>query len=415
MPEGDLKLDVVIVGGSYAGLALALALEGCFGGDLTIGIVERRDVGLMPKVEPGPDPRAFAVAEGSRALLAAIGVWPQLEADAQPVVGIDITNSSLDAISRPVLLNYDNQVDGVAQSHIVDAGVLERVLLRTARGRSGMTWIAPAELDSMVAGPNFVRLQIRGRRWVQARLVVAADGAKSKVRTLSDIGVTRLPFRQTGIVTIVGHEKPHNGRAVQHFLPAGPFALLPLTGNRCCVTWSEEAARAEEILKLGDDAFLAEVQQRAGWRLGELHLEGGRQSWSLEGVMARDIVRGRVALIGDAARSVHPIAGQGLNLGLRDVAALAEVVAEGLRLGLDAGDATILARYQSWRRFDNVQSSAAFSLLNGLFSNDSIALRGIRDVGLGIVDRMAGLKALLVAEAAGHAGDVPRLLHGEMP
>ncbi|MEZ5856117.1 MAG: FAD-dependent monooxygenase [Hyphomicrobiaceae bacterium] len=413
MPDSGLKLDVAIVGGSFAGLALAIALDRCFGSDVKVAIVERRDVDRA--APSAPDPRAFAVAEGSRLLLEALGVWWRVAADAQPVTGIDITDSSLEAVSRPVLLSYDNCVEGVAQSHIVDAGRLEAALLASARACPGVGWIAPGELRSMDATASFARLEVDGFGTLSARLVVAADGAGSKLRNLSGIGVTRLAFQQTGIVTTVAHEKPHEGRAVQHFLPAGPFAMLPLKGDRCCITWSEDSARAREILALPDDLFLEEVQQRAGWHWGEMQLVGPRRSWPLEGMLAREIVRGRVALIGDAARSVHPIAGQGLNLGLRDVAALAEAIADGLRLGLDAGDATLLALYQSWRRFDNVQSSAAFGTLNGLFSSDSSLLRSVRDAGLGLVDRLDGLKALLVSEAAGHVGDVPRLLHGQLP
>ncbi len=209
------------------------------------------------------------------------------------------------------------------------------------------------------------------------------------------------------------HEKPHGGRAVQHFLPSGPFAILPLTGNRSCITWSEEEKRAKEILALDDAGFLAEVEQRFGYRLGAIVLEGPRASWPLDMHLARALVADRFALIGDAAHGVHPIAGQGLNLGLRDVAALTEVVADAARLGLDIGSVTVLERYERWRRLDSALSAATFDALNRLFSNDWTVLRTARDFGLGLVDRMPGLKQFFVTEAAGLTGDVPKLLRGE--
>jgi 2-octaprenyl-6-methoxyphenol hydroxylase len=220
-------------------------------------------------------------------------------------------------------------------------------------------------------------------------------------------------YPQAGIVTVVAHERPHGGKAVQHFLPAGPFAILPLTGNRSCITWSENREEAERILALDDAGFLAEIDRRFGGKLGALSLTGPRQSWPLSLHLARALVASRVALVGDAAHVVHPLAGQGLNLALRDVAALAEVLADAARVGLDLGDATALARYERWRRFDSWMSAAAFDGLNRLFSNDVTLLRSAREFGLGLVDRLPGLKQMFVTEAAGLSGEVPRLLKGE--
>ncbi|MFV0295643.1 MAG: FAD-dependent monooxygenase [Hyphomicrobiaceae bacterium] len=413
MSGDESKCDVAIVGGSYAGLALALALDSCLDGTVSISIIERSAPDVHTPARP--DPRAFAVTAGSRHLFEAIGVWPAIAAEAEPVVGIEITDSGLSDAVRPVLLSYDNIVDGSAQTHIVDGGVLRDALLKAVWDRPAVRWIAPADLVSFEGGSESVQLGLGGAGAIRARVAVAADGGRSRLRDLAGIGVTPQAYGQVGIVATVGIEKRHNGRAVQHFLPGGPFALLPLTGNRFCVTWSEGEDRAKEILAMPDDLFLEELQQRAGWRFGELSLEGERKSWPIQGRLARDLVRGRVALIGDAARSVHPIAGQGLNLGLRDVAALSEAMVEAVRLGLDFGDATALARYQRWRRFDNVQSSLAFGILNSLFSNDWALLRSVRSAGLGVVERLAGLKSVLVAEAAGQQGDVPLLLKGELP
>jgi 2-octaprenyl-6-methoxyphenol hydroxylase len=200
---------------------------------------------------------------------------------------------------------------------------------------------------------------------------------------------------------------------VEHFLPGGPFAILPMRDQRSCITWTEERVRGEAILALDDRGFLAEIEQRFGHRLGALRRDGPRASWPLEFQIAHTMIARRFALAGDAARSVHPLAGQGLNLAFRDVAALTQCLAEAMRLGLDPGDGTALEHYERWRRFDSVTSAAAFDALNGLFSNDSVLSRAARDAGLGIVDRLPGLKQAIVREAAGQTGDIPRLLRGE--
>jgi 2-octaprenyl-6-methoxyphenol hydroxylase len=249
---------------------------------------------------------------------------------------------------------------------------------------------------------------------LRVKLLVAADGRNSPLREAAGIGVVRWSYPQTGIVATVRLDRPHQGRAVQHFLPSGPFAVLPLTDDRACITWTEDAARASAILALDDAGFLAETEKRFGYRLGSISLAGPRASWPLDMHLARALVADRFALVGDAAHGVHPIAGQGLNLGLRDVAALTEVVADAARLGLDIGALTVLERYERWRRLDSALSAATFDALNRLFSNDSTPLRTARDFGLGLVERMPALKRFFVSEAAGLNGEVPRLLRGEL-
>ncbi|MEZ5815567.1 MAG: FAD-dependent monooxygenase [Hyphomicrobiaceae bacterium] len=412
MTPTSSMFDVVIAGGSFAGLALALALVRAKGGGPEVAVIEREE--LRPEAHGGrADPRAFALSAGSRRLLEAIGVWDAVADQAQPVAGIDITDSALADAFRPVLLSYATSIGGEPQMLILEADRLKQALHEAVLGEPRISVMAPCEVAGLAEGAGGRMISLRNGERVAARLVVAADGSRSRVRELVGIGVVGGSFRQRGIATIVGHEGEHEGRAVQHFLPAGPFALLPLQGRRSCITWSEREARAEEIMKFDDVAFLDEAQARAGWRLGALSLEGGRASWPLRSHLARSLIGPRIALVGDAARSVHPIAGQGVNLGFRDVAALAETVIEGMRLGLEPGDATSLTRYERWRRADGAQSAAAFSALNSLFSNDWTALRTLRDAGLGLVDRLPGLKGLLVAEAAGATGDVPRLLRGQ--
>ncbi len=211
----------------------------------------------------------------------------------------------------------------------------------------------------------------------------------------------------------MAHERDHNGRAAEHFLPAGPFAILPLKGRRSSIVWTEQAGEADRIVALPDDAFHAELEKRFGLRLGDIKVAGLRRAYPLSLLVARSFISDRLALIGDAAHVIHPIAGQGLNMGLRDVAALAEAVVDAARLGLDPGDATVLDRYQRWRRFDTMSMGVATDGLNRLFSNRSDVLRLVRDVGLGLVERAPALKNMFIREAAGLTGDVPKLLRGE--
>ena len=281
-----------------------------------------------------------------------------------------------------------------------------------ARATPALTFIAGSAVG-FEADEHQATVSLGDGRQLSASLAVAAEGRRSAIREAAGIKLVSWDYQQTGIVTTVSHERPHDGRAVQHFLPSGPFAILPLTGNRSCITWSEAAPEARRILALDDAAFLAQVEKRFGGKLGPLSLAGKRASWPLSMHLARSFIAARLALIGDTAHGVHPIAGQGLNLGLRDVAALAEVLTEAMRVGLDPGNAETLRQYERWRRFDSTLSTFAFDGLNRLFSNDWTVVRAARDVGLGIVDRLPFVKRMLVSEAAGMTGDLPRLLKGE--
>jgi 2-octaprenyl-6-methoxyphenol hydroxylase len=291
--------------------------------------------------------------------------------------------------------------------------VLYQALATAVRRAPSIKWIASAEAWDFVSGDTEARVRLKGATELSASLLVAAEGRRSRLREAAGIKVIGWSYPQIGIVTTVRHELPHGGCAVQHFLPSGPFAILPLKGNRACITWTEDAAEARRILALDDQAFLAEIEKRFGGRLGTIALDGPRQSWPLEMHLARRYVGPRFALIGDAAHGVHPLAGQGLNLAFRDVAALAEVISEAVRLGLDPGDAQALQRYERWRRFDSVVSAATFDGLNRLFASDLTLLRSAREFGLGLVDRVPALKRFFVGEAAGLTGELPRLLRGE--
>jgi 2-octaprenyl-6-methoxyphenol hydroxylase len=410
MAASGERYHVIIAGGGTAGLALASALADALGPELRIAVVDRAP--LEASGEPR-EARAFAVSAGTRNMLERLGAWPAIAEHAQPVMIVDITDSSLEDAFRPILVSYDNRVDGAPATWIVENDRLLDALIGAASARPGIALFGNSAAEAFTRDEHGVDVAVAGGGTLRAALLVAADGRNSRLREAAGIGVVRWSYPQVGIVTTVRHEKPHAGRAVQHFLPAGPFALLPLTGNRTCVTWTEEDKRGREIVALDDAGFLVQVEKRFDWRLGAITLAGPRSTWPLDMHLARGLVADRFALIGDAAHGVHPIAGQGLNLGFRDVAALAEVVADAARLGLDIGSGAVLERYERWRRLDSALSAAAFDGLNRLFSNDLTPLRTLRDFGLGLVERLPALKQFFVAEAAGLTGDVPKLLRGE--
>ena len=359
--------DVIISGAGNSGLALAVALGKAFGNNVRVAVV-------------GPDPRrqlaaetsrAFALSAASRSLLVALDVWSKIEAVAQPVLRIELTDSPLEAGVRPVLLTYDNRTSaGEPASYIVPAPALFAALSEAVESEPNTKLFRDRSVVRFLGGEATAQVTLDDDHCLPASLVVAADGLASTIRECADIETVGWRHRQTGIVVTVEHERPHNGCAVQHFLPAGPFAILPLVGNRSCITWSEDEDEAERVMALADEDFLDEVEQRFGGKLGALRIAGPRQSFPLTTQLARRYVEPRFALVGDAAHNVHPIAGQGLNLALRDVAALTECIADGARVGLDIGDLTILERYEKWRRFDATLSAGTYDAINRLFAVD---------------------------------------------
>lgn len=405
--SGSKRHDVVIGGAGFAGLALAIALREALGESFTVAVA---DPALgHPKSR---DPRASAIAAAARRLFEAIGVWDRVAGQAQPILDMVVTDSKLEDAVRPAFLTFGGEVEpGEPFAHMIENRLLVDALVEKAKAL-GIDLRATA-VTGFAHSRNAVDVTLADGGPLSARLLVAADGARSQIREQAGIVTHGWDYDQAAIVCTVAHERDHHGRAEEHFLPAGPFAILPLTGRRASIVWTETRREAERIVALPDDEFHDELERRFGLHLGDLSVTGPRRAFPLGLFTARSFIGERLALIGDAAHIIHPIAGQGLNMGLRDVAALAEVIADDARIGLDIGAPHVLERYQRWRRFDTMTMGVATDGLNRLFSNRSDVLRLARDIGLGLVERMPALKSVFIREAAGFTGEVPKLLKGE--
>ena len=404
---GNQKRDVAIGGAGFAGLALAIALRQGLGDSFTVAVIDPALGAAQSK-----DPRASAIAAAARRLFEAIDVWDAVEAQAQPILDMVVTDSKLDDAVRPTFLTFGGEVtEGEPFVHMIENRHLIDALVAKAKDL-GVELRAGA-VNGFENARNAIDVVLADGETISARLLVGADGARSNIRETAGIVTQGWDYDQSAIVTTVAHEREHNGRAEEHFLPAGPFAILPLKGKRVSIVWTEAKREAERIVALPDGEFHAELEKRFGLHLGDLEVVGQRRAFPLGLFTAREFIGERLALVGDAAHIIHPIAGQGLNMGLRDVAALAEAIADAARLGLDPGGPDVLERYQRWRRFDTMTMGVATDGLNKLFSNSSDVLRLARDVGLGLVERIPALKRVFIREAAGFTGDVPKLLRGE--
>ncbi|MBS7543697.1 ubiquinone biosynthesis hydroxylase [Ancylobacter oerskovii] len=407
--EDAAVFDVVIAGGGLAGLSLALALRHGLGDGARLAIA---DPAFAAPARRNDDLRASAFAAGARRLLDTVGVWARVAGEAQPMLAMEITDSRLGDAARPVFLQFDGEVEpGEPFADMVPNALMQDALLAAA-GEAGLV-LLPAGVDAYSVDAAGVSARLKDGTRLRAALLAACDGGRSRLRSLAGIATVGWSYRQSAIVMTVGHERPHEGKAVEHFLPAGPFARLPLAGNRSSIVWTEESGAAERLLALPRVLLLDELEQRFGLELGALEVLDTPKAFPLGFQMARRFVADRLALVGDAAHTIHPIAGQGINMGLRDVAALAEAVTDAARLGLDIGGPDVLERYQRWRRFDTVSMGVATDGLNRLFGQRSDALRLMRDIGMGLVDRLPGLKGHLIRGAAGLGGQPPRLLRGE--
>jgi 2-octaprenyl-6-methoxyphenol hydroxylase len=401
----ELTADILVIGGGLVGGPLACALADA---GLSVALID----GEVPDATLAPsfDGRASAVALAPQRMLATIGLWPDIEPWAAPIKHIRVSDGA-----SPLFLHYDHrEVGDVPFGWIVENRALRQSILKgLARHEKAVTFLAPVKMTSLARNSSDVVATLADGRTVRARVAVAADGRGSPVRESAGIGVTRWKYDQTAIVCTVAHSLPHGDAAQEHFLAAGPFAILPLTGQRSSVVWTEKAHLAPAILAQDQADFQRELESRFGDYLGDLALEGPRFSYPLALQFAHSYTAHRLAIIGDAAHGMHPVAGQGMNMGLRDVAALAELLVEAKRLGQDLGDAQILARYGRWRRFDNLLMLGLTDGLVRLFSNDLAPVKLARDLGMAAVNKMPPLKRVFMKHAMGLVGELPKLLRGE--
>lgn len=401
--------DVVIGGGGMVGLSLAIALAR---GGLEVVVADPISQGAA--TDSKFDGRVCALSYASVRMFEALGIWDHLAKDAQAINDILVTDARLDGKPSPFSLHFDAaEAHAEALGHIVENRHTRSALFAAASRYSNLNLISPASLvDLSPEGSGIVATLSDGTK-VQATLAIAADGRESPMRELMGLPILSWSYAQWGIVATVEHEKPHNGVAYEHFLPSGPFAILPMTGNRSSLVWTEEETLAPTMLKLAEVDFNKEIARRFGTHLGATKAAGPRWSYPLKFHLARGYVKPRFALAGDSAHGIHPIAGQGFNLGLKDAAALSEIVLDAARLGLDFGGLDILQKYERWRRFDSLVMSFAMDGLNRLFSNDIAPLRILRDVGLGLVDAVGPARRFFMRHAGGDVGKLPRLMKGE--
>lgn len=398
--------DILIAGGGLNGPALALGLAQA---GFSAGIVDARP--QTARASDNFDGRGYALALASKRLLNAIGVWDSVAADTQPMLDIKVSDGRAGEGPSPFFLHFDhNEIEEGPMGFMCEDRFLYRAFQTALAKADTITQVNEDSVVDQEITATGVQVTLASGKTLTAKLLVGCDGKQSGVATRAGIKRTGWGYGQTALVCAISHELPHSGVAHQFFMPPGPLAILPLPGNRSSIVWSETAENAAAIHALSDDDYLAVLRPRFGDFLGEISLAGTRFTYPLGLSVANDFVAPRVALVGDAAHGLHPIAGQGLNAGLRDVAALVEVLSDAKSRGEDFAAIDVLERYQQWRRFDTSTLVAATDLTNKLFSNDNPLLRMGRDIGMGVVNAIPGLRRTFIREAAGLTGDLPRLM-----
>ncbi|MEQ9640720.1 MAG: UbiH/UbiF/VisC/COQ6 family ubiquinone biosynthesis hydroxylase [Alphaproteobacteria bacterium] len=401
-----LRCDLAIVGGGLIGLALARAAARV---GFDVVVVDRDDPATHRDADF--DGRVTSLAYGSHAMLDALHLWPALAPHAEPILDIRVADGA-----SPLYLHFDHTEVGERPfGFMIENTYLRRALLDGLADVDGLTWLAPLAVEAWTAHPGHGELRLSDGRTIRASLVAAADGRGSALRQAAGIKSIAWRYPQTAIVATLSHELPHHGVAKEHFQPSGPFALLPMRDNRSSMVWTEREATAPAIAALDTPAFEAEVQARAGDHLGRIRLASRRWTYPLALHNAETYVGPRLALVGDAAHAMHPLAGQGLNLGLRDAAWLVEEMTAAARLGLDIGADQMLRGYLRARRWDALTMLVMTDGLNKLFSNDIAPVRLARDLGLGLVNRIAPAKTFFERRASAMSGDLPALMQGQLP
>lgn len=400
--------DIVIAGGSLTGATLALALASA-GFPVTV-------------IDPTPpdaqqagdfDGRSYALAHASVRMLKALGLWDGIAANSQPILQVKASDGRAGDGAGPLFLSLDHaEIDEGPMGWMIEDRYLRRALMAALDAAPLVQFRAGRRVTAQAPAPAGIAVTLDDGTALEAALLVGADGRRSGTASRAGIRRTGWSYGQTALVCAIEHERPHEGIAHQFFMPEGPLAILPLPGNRSSIVWTERDARAALVNRLDEAEYLAVLRPRFGDFLGALQLAGARFSYPLSLSMAQTVMTERVVLVGDAAQGVHPIAGQGLNQGLRDVATLAEVLADARRRGEDAGSWGVLDRHRAWRSFDRAALGLATDGFNRLFSNDNPVLRLGRDLGMGLTHRLPGLRQRLIREAAGLEGEVPRLLRG---
>ncbi len=400
--------DIVIVGGGLNGPSLALALAQA---GMRVVVVDA--LARAARAAPEFDGRSYALALASSRVLAGLGLWRDVEAQAQPILEIKASDGRAGEGAAPFFLHFDHaEMEEGPMGYMLEDRYLRAALLEAMAREPGITQISGVAAVAQEVTERGLLVHLADGRAVAARLLVGCDGRESQTAARAGIGRTGWDYGQTALVCAVAHERPHGGCAHQFFMPAGPLAILPLPGNRCSIVWSEATETATAIQALEDDAYLEALRPRFGDFLGEIALAGKRYAYPLRLTIANSFIGPRLALVGDAAHGLHPIAGQGFNFGLRDVAALAEVLILAARRGEDIASPLVLERYQQWRRFDTMMMAVGTDSVNRLFSNDNPILRGLRDLGMGAVSAVPALRRRFMREAAGLSGDLPRLMRG---
>ncbi|MFK7871145.1 MAG: UbiH/UbiF/VisC/COQ6 family ubiquinone biosynthesis hydroxylase [Roseobacter sp.] len=400
--------DIAIVGGGLNGPILACALAST---GLNVVIIDA----LPANTRMGEDfdGRSYAMALTSVRLMQGLGLWDAIAQDTQPILSIKVSDGRAGQGPSPFFMHFDHaEIEEGPMGYMVEDRLLRPCLQQATADAQNITVLDNTKVIEQTVIGEGIRLTLDDDTTLTARVLFGCDGRGSGTALRAGIERTGWPYGQTALVCAIGHDLPHDGTAHQFFMPPGPLAILPLTGNRSSIVWSETHENARAINALPDDEYLEILRPRFGSFLGQISLAGQRYTYPLSLSLANRLVGERLALVGDAAHGIHPIAGQGLNAGMRDIAALAEVVADAHRRGEDIGSPNVLQRYEQWRRFDNTALALATDTFNKLFSNDNPVVRAVRNIGMGAVAKTPGLRRGFIREAAGLTGDLPRLLRG---